>query len=174
MWDSARAVLLQEKKPPNNITLGEQYWEINPADGDREGEGAGGRGGIREEREPRRRTILREGAILYYVPCTNKHGIPPPCGVAHGLFFSRRKNHPTRSRSANNTGKLILRTGTIISERCPVMALPEQGGAKPMQHRKNTERETMRERNRNHIMSQLCPVMELPEQGGTTRTPPPP
>ena len=109
---SSRAVLFQEKKPPNNITLGEQYWEINPADGDREGEGTGGRGWRREEGEPRRRTTLREGAILYYVPWTNRRGISPTCRVAHGRFFSRTNNHPTISSSANNTGKLILRTGT--------------------------------------------------------------
>ena len=34
---SSRAVLFQDEQPPNNIKLGEQYWEMNRADGDRDG-----------------------------------------------------------------------------------------------------------------------------------------
>ena len=101
----SRAVLFQEKQPPNNITIGEQYWEMNSAGEDRDARARGdeeGEGRMRNEGEER---LYGKGGILYYVPCTNRHGIPPTCRVAHGLFFSRRNNHPTISRSANNTGK---------------------------------------------------------------------
>ena len=105
MGGTSRAVLFQEKQPPNNITIGEQYWEMNSAGedrgararGDEEGEGRMGNQG--EER------LYGKGGILYYVLCTNRDRIPPPRGVEHGRFFSRRNNHPTISRSANNTGK---------------------------------------------------------------------
>ena len=78
---------------------------MNSADGDRDArargdkEGEGGKENSEEER------LSGKGVILYYVPCTNRHGIPPTCRVAHGQFFSRTNNHPIISRSANNTGK---------------------------------------------------------------------
>ena len=100
-----RAVLFQEKQPPNNITIGEQYWEMNSAGEDRDARARGdeeGEGRMRNEGEER---LYGKSGILHYVLCTNRGGIPPPRGAPHRRFFSRRNNHPTISRSANNTGK---------------------------------------------------------------------
>ena len=74
----------------------------------REDEGEGGREGEEEEQR-----LEGEGAILYYMPCANGHGISPPCGVAHVRFFSTTKNHPTLFSAANNKGNRIraARTG---------------------------------------------------------------
>ena len=81
--------------------------------------GQGERGsGRKRETDGRRsggknRNSMGENTILYYVPCTNGHGISLPSGVAHSRFFSRRNNRPTISSTANNTGNQILaaRTG---------------------------------------------------------------
>ena len=81
--------------------------------------GQGERGsGRKRETDGRRsggknRNSMGENTILYYVPCTNGHGISLPSGVAHSRFFSRRNNHPTISSTANNTGNQIraARTG---------------------------------------------------------------
>ena len=59
-WGFSLAVLVQEKQPPNNITLGAQYWEMNSADGDRDARARADNEGERRREKPRRRTTLKE------------------------------------------------------------------------------------------------------------------
>ena len=55
----------------------------------------------------------------------------------------------------------------ILFQPCPVMHLPEQGGATPVhQINNNRERKARREIQKSDIISLPCPVMQLPEQGG--------
>ena len=102
---------------------------MNAADEDRDARARGdneGRGMRRNEGEER---LHGKGGLLYHVPCANRHGIPLTCRVDHGRLFSRTKNHPTISSSANNTQKLILRTGTGMRGRGATRR--EKGGGEP-------------------------------------------